>query len=96
MLQAAQGRRTVGDTLIPPSKVRFYIEHIGRNGAGALSACDALLPVLYSGRAISTAIFQEGRLGRDFGGRRAQLVAQRDIGLTAGWQAEYDTWTAAA
>jgi hypothetical protein len=52
------------------------------------------------GCAVTGSVF-EGHLNRRFrgaavsysGDRRAQLVAQRSVGLTAGWQAEYDAWT---
>ena len=74
----------------PAAKVRFTSNILPKWARRSVSL-DALLPVLYL-KGISTGDFQEALaaiLGADAPNLSPSVVSR----LTAGWQAEYDTWT---
>ena len=74
----------------PASKVRFTSNILPKWARRSVSL-DALLPVLYL-KGISTGDFQEALaaiLGADAPNLSPSVISR----LTAGWQAEYDTWT---
>ena len=74
----------------PASKVRFTSNILPKWARRSVSL-DALLPVVYL-KGISTGDFQEALaaiLGADAPNLSPSVISR----LTAGWQAEYDTWT---
>ncbi len=86
-------RPKVRDRLMTPdpaAKVRFTSNILPKWARRSVSL-DALLPVLYL-KGISTGDFQEALsaiLGADAPNLSPSVLAR----LTAGWQADYDTWT---